>query len=138
MSVTDLLQHLIYIADLNSDEVKARLLSRIGLTVPTVAEQENTEWETFRAKLDRRRKHISEDELDDEDDADVLIVLLHILDESKTPLTIFELMRALQKAKVLSLEFPSTARAQTISMLVKLQNANRARLSTHGLWSASR
>jgi hypothetical protein len=139
VSVKPILEMLVHIADLNAADVKARHLSRTGAKALTLAQQEELEWEAFRATLDRRRIQLggTDDDID-EDEADALIALLAILDLSKTPLTIFEVMRSLQMSGVLSLEFAGPARAQALAMLGKLRVANRVFADQHGRWAVLR
>jgi hypothetical protein len=75
------------------------------------------------------------DDVADEDDIDMLLSLAAVLEAAKTPLTISEIVRALQHNRVLALEFPATARAQTKRLLMKMRELNRAWQDTQGRWS---
>jgi hypothetical protein len=132
----DLLKTLLWVADENAAEVRERERSRVGSAIVTAKEIEESEWQAMTAKLRRRQQLLGEAlESEDEDDGEALVLVMHVLTQSKHPLTAFEVMRHLQRARLLSLEFPAAARAQTTALLNRLRVANRVWQDTHGRWS---
>ena len=153
MGILDMLTH---IASENAEDFKSRDRSRgPGLTEAALAVlEENREWDAFKVKLLRRQALVGDayenaesaadaagaaDEaiaavIDDEDDTDMLLDIMGVLERSKQALTIFEIVRALQAADVLSTQFTAAARAQTVSLLGKLRAANRVWQDPQGRW----
>ncbi len=142
--VSDLLKMMLHLADLNAREVKAPY--RRGRV--TAAMLEEQEWDAFKAKLHRRKLLLSsngglfsDDEVEDletsdlnEDDVDNLLALIVAL-EAKPSSTMTEIVRVLQRDKVLTLEFPASARMQAQRMLGRLRELNRAWCDERGRWS---
>ncbi len=74
----------------------------------------------------------------DEDDVDGLLALIGALEEAREArraLTMSEIVKALQRDKVLSLEFPAAARQQASAMLSRLRGLNRVWSDAQGRWS---
>lgn len=129
--VEEVLSTLLHIADENAKQPRA--VRPRGLTP---ADIERVEWESFQAKMQRRARLLGDDLLaEDDDDGEALVLVVTVLAGSKTPLTAFEVMRALQKHRHLSHSFPAAARAQTLSLLGKLRVANRVWQDPFGRWA---
>lgn len=143
---------LLYIADENAREVKVPYQRRreqprsMEGSVLTEAFKEEQEWAAFKATVDRRKRlfgELSNDAHDslmdmDEDDIDALIMLIGILDRARLSgkaLTLAEVVRGLQRNKILTVEFTAAARARTQWMLEKLRVLKRVQVNTNGLWS---
>lgn len=128
------LETLLWMADENAAAVREKERSRAGMA--KVVHAEEREWKGMLARLQRRRTLLG-DELveDEEDEGEALELVVGILAHAKQPLTVFELMRHLQKQKLLSLEFPAAARQQTQALLSRLRVANRVWQDSHGRWS---
>lgn len=141
--MSQLLDMLMHIADENSKTYK-RPVQRAS--VVTAAMLEQRDWDAFKARIERRKKLLmpgarkdSDDEFVDmdEDDIDLLLAVVSVLErakETRVMLTLSETMRELQRAKVVSLEFPASARAQTQRMLTRLRELNRAWSDSKGRW----
>lgn len=131
----DLLKTLLWVADENAAEVRERERSRAGAAIVTAKEIEESEWQAMTAKL-RRRQQLLGDALESEDDeGEALELVMHTLTQSKQPLTTHEVMRHLQHARLLSVEFPAAAKAQTTTLLNRLRVANRVWQDQHGRWA---
>lgn len=133
-------------------------------SVVTEAMIEKQEWNAFRAKLAQRKKFLvskaknvlNVDDvlaegaaLDvDEDDIDQLIQLANVFNEhyesqkargvvngTNVGLTLAEIVRALQQANVLSVEFTAPAREQTKRLLQKLREMKRVWQDEQGRWA---
>ena len=132
----DLLRTLLYVADQNEAEVKEKERSRATSFVVTVRQLEEREWQAMAAKLRRRQQLLGAEAIESEDDdGDALEMVVTALAKSKQPLTTHEIMRHLQRARLLSVEFPAAAKAQTASLLARLRVANRVWQDPHGRWS---
>lgn len=130
--VHSILDMLVYIADENAK-------SRTAAPKPqgvTQADIEAAEWRHLEARVSRRRRVLGDAvvELED-DDGDAMLLLVDCLTRAKQPMTTFELMRALQQSRLLSLEFPGAARQQCLAMLERLRVANRIWQDPHGRWA---
>lgn len=128
----------------------------------TQADIEDQEWQAFKAKLNQRKRLFGAMELEDEemvslasgtgssqedgvdvetmdeDDVDTLLSLIGVMEdakETKKSLTIAEIVRELQRSKVLSLEFPASARMQAQRMLGRLRKLNRVWVDPRGRWA---
>lgn len=128
------LETLLWMADENAAALREKERSRAGnLTAKQIEERE---WHAMVAKLQRRRTLLGDELLEgEEDEGEALELVVSILAGAKQPLTVFELMRQLQRAKLLSLEFPAAARQQTAALLTRLRVANRVWQDSHGRWS---
>lgn len=132
----DLLKTLLWVADENAAEVRERERSRTGTAIVTAREIEENEWQAMTAKLRRRQQLLGDAALENEDDdGEALELVVHALAQSKHPLTTHEVMRHLQRARLLSVEFPAAAKAQTTALLVRLRVANRVWQDPHGRWA---
>lgn len=149
MGVLDMLLHL---ADENAREFKERDRSRTHAPKVTLALLERQEWAAFVARLKRRRTLLHLDDAEaqlgpqpgddeaialdvDEDDIDMLLSVVVVLDRATAPMTLSEIVREMQQAKVLSLEFIASAREQTKRLLTKLRELHRAWSDDQGRWS---
>ena len=116
----------------------------------TSATIETQEWDAFKAKLAARSRLLkagvrlralkTEDVDVDEDDVDMLLSMIDALERAQaaptaSPRTIHEIVRAMQRDKVLSLEFASAARAQARRLLVLLREMNRVYQDSQGRWA---
>jgi len=125
---------LLWVADENAQEVREKERSRRQQHV-TAGQLEKRDWDALTAKV-RRRQQLLGDVLDgEEDDGEALELVVAALAAGKGPLTVFEVMRQLQRFGLLSLEFPAAARQQTLAMLSRLRVANRVWQDPHGRWS---
>lgn len=131
--VHSILEMLVYIADENTS---TRSVPQTPRGVLTRADIEAAQWRHVEARINRRRKVLGDDLVaDEDDDGDALLLVVDCLATSKQPLTTFELMRALQRSRLLSHEFPSAARAQCLGMLERLRVAGKVWQDTHGRWA---
>lgn len=134
-----LMDMMLYIADENARDARGREQARPRLV--TAAMLENIEWQAFLAKIKNKHAYLrtgssAVDELDvDEDDVEFLWALASVLDAAKTPMTLSEIVRALQHQRVLSLEFVAAARAQTKRLLAKMRALNRVWQDDQGRWA---
>lgn len=132
-----LLDMMLYIADENAKEFKQRDAAQTRIV--TASMMEDLEWDAFKTRLNHQKEllRVGEnfDDVAEEDDIDMLLALAEVLETAKVPLTISEIVRVLQHNRVLSLEFTSTARAQTKRLLLKMRELNRAWQDTQGRWS---
>lgn len=162
--MSNLLEMMCFLADENAREVKVpyrrgRRRGRRGTdeapsssNLVTAAMLEDQEWNAFKASLDRRRRLLSGGshvDLDsdiadsdiadmDEDDGGALLSLIAALEdarERRRALTMAEIVRVLQRERVLTLEFPAAARQQAQNMLGKLRGLNRVWCDPQGRWS---
>ena len=148
--VSQLLDTMLMLADQNAQEIRERRWShRAPAADMTAALIEKQEWDAFRAKLQRRKALLlksqndeADDALDvdvDEDDLDMLLTVVDVLDAAwhskSSGLTVSDVVRALQRNKVLSVEFTASARAQTKRLLTKLRQMNRAWQDAQGRWA---
>lgn len=128
------LETLLWVADENAADLREKERSRAGSL--TAKQLEDREWQAMTAKLQRRRTLLGDELLEgEEDEGEALELVMSVLAHAKHPLTVFELMRQLQRAKLLSLEFPAAARQQTAALLSRLRVANRVWQDSHGRWS---
>ena len=129
----DLLKMLLWVADENAAERREQERSRATRQIMPL-QLEEQEWRATQARAQRRQTLLGDalDGADDEGDALELVVLA--LSKGK-PLTTHEVMRHLQRAKLLSVEFPAAARQQTTTLLQRLRVANRVWQDPHGRWS---
>ena len=135
--VSDLLRTLVWIADENAREVRERRWSR---GAPNTEPEVDREWDAFVNRLEKRRSALrlagdpNADDLDlDEDDLDNLATLVRVL--GNRTLTVSEVVLALQRERVLSIEFQASARAQAKRMLAVLRQVNRVWCDDYGRWS---
>jgi len=132
----DLLKTLLWVADENAAEVREREKSRAQRSVVLTAQQiEEHEWRGMQQKLLRRQQLLGDALESDDDDGEALTLVVTVLAQSKGPLTTFEVMRHLQRARLLSVEFPAAAKAQTTTLLGRLRVANRVWQDQNGRWS---
>jgi predicted DNA-binding ribbon-helix-helix protein len=127
------LDTLLWMADENANEVREKERSRRQHV--TAGQLEEQEWAALTAKVQRRQRLLGDMVEDEEDEGEALELLVSVLAESKGPLTLFEVMRQLQRLGLLSLEFPAAARKQTSALLYRLRVANRVWQDPHGRWS---
>lgn len=132
----DLLRTLLWVADQNATEVREKERSRTVSVVVTARQIEEKEWAGMTAKLRRRQQLLGEEALESEDDdGEALELVMEALTKSRHPLTAHEVMRHLQRARLLSVEFPAAAKAQTTALLARLRVANLVWQDPHGRWS---
>ena len=132
-----LMEMLLWVADDNAATLREKERSRATTTrAVTPAQLEAAEWKSLTAKLQRRQQLLGAEIVEDEDDeGEALELVVTVLSQAKHPLTAFEVMRQLQRARLLSLEFPAAARQQTQALLSRLRVANRVWQDPHGRWS---
>jgi len=137
-----LIDTILHIADLNAKDVKVPYTRGRRERLTTAATLEDQEWDAFKARLERRKSLLLRGSADaerddttdlDEDDIDLLLAIVGILEKS-SGFTSAEVVRELQRAKVLSLEFTAAARAQAQRMLNKLRELNRVLMDANGRW----
>lgn len=130
----DLLKTLLWVADQNATERREQERSRVARGQLTPSQLEEHAWKGVQARAQRRLTLLGDalDGADDEGEALELVVLA--LSRGK-PLTTHEVMRHLQRRKLLSLEFPAAARQQATTLLQRLRVANRVWQDSHGRWS---
>jgi hypothetical protein len=131
----DLLKTLLWVADENAAEVRERERSRVGSAIVTAKEIEESEWQAMTAKLRRRQQLLGEALESEDDEGEALELVMHALTQTKHPLTTHEVMRRLQHARLLSVEFPAAAKAQTTALLTRLRVANRVWQDRSGRWA---
>ena len=132
----DLLKTLLWVADQNASEVREKERSRSVSVVVTARQIEENEWAGMTAKMRRRQQLLGEDALEVEDDeGEALELVVDALTKTRQPLTTHEVMRHLQRARLLSVEFPAAAKAQTAALLARLRVANRVWQDQNGRWS---
>lgn len=133
----DLLKMLLWVADYNAAELREKERSRSVRAVVVTAQQiEEQEWRGMTEKLRRRQQLLGAETLELEDDeGEALELVVAILSRSRQPLTAHEVMRQLQRERLLSVEFPAAAKAQTTALLGRLRVANRVWQDPYGRWS---
>ncbi len=141
-----LMSMLLHLADENARErreIEKRGRAKSLESVAAALEQQ--EWAEFKTRLHAQYARLlagvgSEDtDVDiDEDDFDALLKLIDVLEASKNPLTLAEIVRSMQNEKVLAREFPFAARAQTLRLLSKLRALNRVWQDLGGRWALLR
>jgi hypothetical protein len=130
--VENVLDMLVHIADEN---VQSRRVSTQAKGL-TAADIERMEWQSFEAKMKRRAEVLGADLLAEcDDDGDSLMLVLLALSAHKGPMTTWEVMRDLQRQRLLSHAFPAAARAHTTVLLNKLRVANKVWQDTYGRWA---
>ncbi len=127
------------------------------LRAKTEATIENAEWTAFKARLQEQRRFFrapgvgqdgeggdADEAVDavDEDDMDTMLALIDVLDAARQrggaagqTLTLSEIVRALQRDRVLSLEFTAAARTQAQRLLTQLRALNKVYQSPLGGWA---
>jgi hypothetical protein len=132
----ELLKTLLWVADQNAAEVRENERSRGNRVGCLTARQiEEHEWRGMQQKLSRRQRLLGDALESEDDDGEALTQVVTALAQGKGPLTTFEVMRHLQRARLLSVEFPAAAKAQTTTLLGRLRVANRVWQDQNGRWS---
>ena len=141
--LASMLDMMLHIADTNAAEVRNKRRQTGNLV--TSAFLEKLEWNAFKARLTRRSKLLRSgkvatldgDSADcEEDDVDLLLGVVAVLERTKgESRTLSEIARALQTDRVLSIEFPAGARAQTQRLLTKLRDMSRVYQDEYGRWA---
>lgn len=132
----ELLKTLLWVADQNAAEVRENERSRGNRVGCLTAQQiEEHEWRGMQQKLLRRQRLLGDALESEDDDGEALTQVVTVLAQGKGPLTTFEIMRHLQRARLLSVEFPAAAKAQTTTLLGRLRVANRVWQDQNGRWS---
>lgn len=129
----ELLKTLLWVADENAAERREQERSRVGRQIMP-SQLEEQAWRATQARAQRRQTLLG-DALDGADDEGEALELAMLALARGKPLTTHEVMRHLQRAKLLSVEFPAAARQQTITLLQRLRVANRVWQDPHGRWS---
>lgn len=143
--VVDVLETLVFLADLNSAEVRLAEQSRgRAKAAVTNADIEARDWNAFVARLEWRQRVVAGNPTGEtsrnadadsvnEDDLDMLVAMVDLF-EHAGPLVITDIVKGLQAKRVLSMEFPAAARAQTVRLLEQLRSMGRVRQDSASRW----
>lgn len=133
---TQLLDMLTYIADTNAADVRVSKDVR-------AANRDEREWVKFKAKAEKVNRLLIDDQSGgfsvadqlEEDDAELLVAVVEYFESKNTPQTLAEVVRGLQREKILSIEFESAARTRAKWLLKKLQEMRKIQSDVDGRWS---